>query len=301
MKVKLEEVYNLVFEGGGAKGFAYPGAYAEAVKQGLDPLRVKAVAGASAGAIQAMFVALGYSPREQIRLMMEYNWNEFFDDKFGVVRDSANLINEMGWHPGQVALEFFESCVEEKLGNHRATFIDLLEETGIRLVVVVCHAGTRLPRMMSVDTTPDVAIADAVRASMAIPFLFEPMEIDGRKYIDGGVSLNFPLTCFDRDGKKNSHTLGFRADTTEEIAYFREGIEPEPKDDPENVWDMVPVVLGAYSKAQDIAHYQANEQWRTVYIDTEEVGMLDFGLCELQKGHMIQCGRVGVLQFVEGM
>lgn len=37
------------------------------------------------------------------------------------------------------------------------------------------------------DAAPDVAIADAVAASSAIPLLFQPWEIDGRLYVDGGV------------------------------------------------------------------------------------------------------------------
>lgn len=35
--------------------------------------------------------------------------------------------------------------------------------------------------------TPDVAVADAVRASCAIPAYFEPVQIDGHRYVDGGV------------------------------------------------------------------------------------------------------------------
>lgn len=37
------------------------------------------------------------------------------------------------------------------------------------------------------DSAPDVSMADAVAASSAIPLLFQPWEIDGRLYVDGGV------------------------------------------------------------------------------------------------------------------
>lgn len=306
MRVRLEEVENLVFEGGGAKGLGYPGALAEGEKHGLDLSRIKRVAGASAGAIQAMFVALGFDTREMIRMVMETDWSTFFDDQWGVIRDTGNLLNDMGWHPGEVPLAFFEDCVERGLGDHRATFEDLLLEREVELVVVVCDTSTELPRFLSAHTTPDVAIADAVRASMAIPFLYEPVEIEGRMYVDGGVSLNFPLTCFDLKSnkgrrKRNPRTLGLRADTTEEVSYFLHGVEPEPKPPPENPIELAARVVSAYSKGQDIAHYQAGEEWRTVYIDTEEVGMLDFALTEEEKANMIQCGRLGMLQFVEEM
>ncbi|MEA3304511.1 MAG: patatin-like phospholipase family protein [Patescibacteria group bacterium] len=33
----------------------------------------------------------------------------------------------------------------------------------------------------------------AVRASISIPVTFEPVEIDGKYYVDGGVRVNFPV------------------------------------------------------------------------------------------------------------
>ena len=106
---------------------------------------------------------------------------------------------------------------------------------------------------------------------MAIPVLFEPTEIDGRLYVDGGVSYNFPLTTFDEKGGKNRKTLGIRADTREEIDYFLHGIEPEPKPKPGTLVETIKRTIVARGRAQDIAHYQANAQWRTVYNDTEDV------------------------------
>ena len=38
------------------------------------------------------------------------------------------------------------------------------------------------------SSAPDVGLADAVAASSAIPLLFRPYAIDGRIYVDGGVS-----------------------------------------------------------------------------------------------------------------
>ena len=37
------------------------------------------------------------------------------------------------------------------------------------------------------------SVLDAVLASAAIPVLFDPVEIDGDLYVDGGVLDNFPL------------------------------------------------------------------------------------------------------------
>jgi len=38
------------------------------------------------------------------------------------------------------------------------------------------------------EAAPDVGLADAVAASSAVPFVYEPVKLDGRWYVDGGVT-----------------------------------------------------------------------------------------------------------------
>jgi len=112
----------------------------------------------------------------------------------------------------------------------------------------VTSFNTELMRteVFSVDHTPNVVIADAVRASMSIPVFFTPVTIRERTaeglterqtysndnthnlihYMDGGVLDNYPIWIFDdfkfcvkdipefkppmRYSMQNPHTLGFR-------------------------------------------------------------------------------------------
>src|SRR5699024_11454225 len=37
-------------------------------------------------------------------------------------------------------------------------------------------------------------IVKAIRASMAIPVVFTPVEIDGTTLVDGGIAMNFPVS-----------------------------------------------------------------------------------------------------------
>ena len=55
--------YDVVIEGGGAKGFVLAGAYAGFAAQGHT---VGRIVGTSAGAIAAVLVAAGYSPEEML-------------------------------------------------------------------------------------------------------------------------------------------------------------------------------------------------------------------------------------------
>src|ERR687885_417008 len=60
--------YDLVFEGGGAKGIVLVGAYEEFVRRGHTYGRLL---GTSAGAITAAFVAAGYTPAEMLGALDE--------------------------------------------------------------------------------------------------------------------------------------------------------------------------------------------------------------------------------------
>lgn len=53
--------------------------------------------------------------------------------------------------------------------------------------------------IFSPDTTPDVEIALAARASASIPIVFKPVTIDGVEYVDGGYRDNTPTAHFKKD------------------------------------------------------------------------------------------------------
>ncbi len=90
---------NLVFEGGGVKGIAYIGALAALGRRGIlkDIVRV---GGTSAGAINALLFALGYSHAETKHLLAELDFTSFLDDDWGVLRDTDRLLHQFGWYRG---------------------------------------------------------------------------------------------------------------------------------------------------------------------------------------------------------
>jgi predicted acylesterase/phospholipase RssA len=61
------------------------------------------------------------------------------------------------------------------------------------------------------ETHPDMPVIEAVRASAALPILFEPVTYNGHVYMDGGFLLNYPFTKCAADpdtmlGVKNVYT-----------------------------------------------------------------------------------------------
>ena len=95
-----------------------------------------------------------------------------------------------------------------------ATFQDFKNKGARDLHVYATDLFTRNIQHFSVETTPDVVVAEAVRASMSIPVFFNAWKFsnnipDDHLYVDGGVLLNFPLYTFDDLNQPPESTLGF--------------------------------------------------------------------------------------------
>lgn len=62
-----------------------------------------------------------------------------------------------------------------------------------RLIVCASDLCAGEPRYFSCANTPHVNVITAVRASMCVPLLFAPVDIDGCLYVDGGLLENLPV------------------------------------------------------------------------------------------------------------
>ena len=195
---------HLSFSGGGGKGKRYVAAYAELCRLGIVPA---SVAGTSAGAIAASVVAAGADP-ETFRKVLK-------DERFSQLLDG---LGPGALAKGKVAYELFEDVLGELTGitGRPVTFADL----PIPLTVLATkYTDSAVPRgsgeglgsredrtfVFSQETTPNTPVALALRASMAIPAVFAPVEmvdpLTGRTItlVDGGLLENMPLGRGNRD------------------------------------------------------------------------------------------------------
>src|SRR5215203_1576363 len=210
------DVRNLVLEGGGVKGLAYPGALEVLQSHAILP-KIEKVAGTSAGSIVAALVALGYTPGEMQSLMLDLDFKQFEDGS--VLGGPERLFRKFGWFKGDYFLEWMQCRVKEQTGNSNATFADLAKD-GSKfkdLYVLSTDLSRRRTQVFSNGTSPNLPVAQAVRASMSIPLFFEGFYIEDALFgetgqaqdlfVDGGVLDNFPIELFDQNGV-NPQTLG---------------------------------------------------------------------------------------------
>ncbi len=173
----------LVFSGGGAKG-----AYEAGVALGLKErgVRVTAVAGSSAGALNAAMVASG-----QEEFLVEL-WREVSNDQVYRLPWSMGLAGLLPgwitlWYLDQVGALFDLSPLRILAAEH----VDLarIREAPTRLFVVALDLTSGEKRVFTNrDMTHDVLVASA-----SVPGVFAPVAVDGQLLVDGGLMDRAPL------------------------------------------------------------------------------------------------------------
>lgn len=211
---------NLVFEGGGVKGICYCG-----VVQILEELnilkKINKFAGSSAGSIIASLLAIGYTANELKDIMFSFNFNDLIKGRKNYLRDGVRLIHSYGMCDGDDVMSFLGKLFLNKVHNVNYTFENLFIEYGKMLVITVTDINNLRTEYISHLTHPKMPIRKAIRMSLSIPYLFEPVKMNNNLYVDGGLLDNYPIHVFDGEfpGDKNEklnliptnpHTLGIK-------------------------------------------------------------------------------------------
>jgi NTE family protein len=187
----------LVLSGGGARGGAHLG-----VLKALEELHIPVdmIVGTSAGAIVGAAYAGGMSVTEIEREMQTLSTASLFHDvgrrDLSVARksdDSASYVGpEIGIGPdglslpkGAVAGVALEAVLRRLTARQMSPDFNLLP-IPFRAIATDVSTG----EMIVLERGN---LAQAVRASMAIPAAINPVEIDGRLLVDGGIARNLPV------------------------------------------------------------------------------------------------------------
>jgi NTE family protein len=189
----------LVLGGGGARGSAHVG-----VLKVLEELRIPVdyIAGNSMGAIVGGLYASGMTPAEIAHELKTIDWVDVFEDdpprperSFRRKRDDDLYLvkPKMGFSDGEV--KFPMAFIQGQKFD--------LQLSRLTLHVADVHDFGALPipfRAVAADieTGREVVLksgdlARAIRASMAVPGAFDPVEIDGKLLVDGLVANNVPV------------------------------------------------------------------------------------------------------------
>jgi len=170
----------LVLGGGGGRGAAQLGILRALAERGIDP---GACVGTSVGALNAAVVASRPLP-EAVDLLERIWASPETRDVFRAhpLRVVLNRARRQPWLRGDDPIG---ALVDFAIGlTGRATF----EELRCPLEIIVTDLVTGDP--VAISHGP---LRDPLRASCAIPFVFRPVRLGDRAYVDGGVTDNCSL------------------------------------------------------------------------------------------------------------
>lgn len=155
----------LALSGGAARGFAHIGVVKVLQEHGIP---IDHVAGTSAGSIVGALLCSGYEWKAMVEVAHSLEWPE--------------LVSPTLSGMGLVQAEKLEEFIGDLLGE--GSFENL--QTPFRAVAVDIARGEEV-------VISSGSVARAVRASTAVPGIFEPLIEDDRALVDGGVINNFPV------------------------------------------------------------------------------------------------------------
>lgn len=181
---------SLVLSGAVLKGSLFLGCIQKLKDDGLFSA-IDTFVGSSSGSIVCLLTVLGYDPLAALETC-----NNQLDDYSKKSIDIENILGittTLGIDDGADIIEWLSSCIECKLHQPDATFLELAKKTGKNLIVCASDVTTSDVKYFSLDDTPDMSVITAVRASIAVPYLFTPVTIDDHIFVDAGLFNNFPI------------------------------------------------------------------------------------------------------------
>lgn len=189
----------LVLSGGGTKGLAHIGVLEVLERENIP---IAAIVGTSMGAIIGGLYASGYNAEEMREIISELDLMDIISN-----RSSREAIDINYNKPPSSGSSVFNIYIDEKKKprSNRGvlsakTLYSFLSEMTTRVTVTDFD---RLPIPFAAMATDletgetvvlrDGNLASALRASLSIPGIFEPWEINGRLLVDGGLRANLPV------------------------------------------------------------------------------------------------------------
>jgi NTE family protein len=196
MKIRQQARFTLVLGSGGVKSIAGLGVMEVLEREGLAP---SAVVGCSAGAIFGALIAAGHRAHDAVKLATTLWSREITSTRRHRAMLEIALPRLAGFGDGFALRD--DSLIRQRL--HTAFGSTCIEQLPVPMQVQATDAHDGSGVLLSRGR-----LDEALRASIALPFLFTAQRIGARLLVDGSLSEPLPLSA--ADGSHITLALGFR-------------------------------------------------------------------------------------------
>lgn len=189
----------LALSGGGARGFAHIGVLKVLEEAGIE---VDLITGSSMGSVVGGLYSIGYTPAMLERIALENDWGEVFNENSPhhyqsvsqKVRSGQRYLISLPYENRRVNLpRGFVGAQKISTILTRLTFPYHEVEDFTKLPIPFAAVVTNLQSGEGVRLDHGY-LPDVLRASTAIPGVFQPVKIDSVTYVDGGLARNIPAS-----------------------------------------------------------------------------------------------------------
>ncbi|MEC0280352.1 patatin-like phospholipase family protein [Bacillus halotolerans] len=282
-----------VFSGGGVKGVALAGAYEALEEKGF---RFARLAGTSAGAVIAAFIASGYSSKEIHALIEEVDGERLLDQRYSFLPLKMLQWVSIYWRLGLFKGDTLEKWIADLLRAKGVRVFGDLKKGSLRLIASDLTNGTMIvlpDDLVRYGLNPDMfPVARAVRMSCSIPYFFEPIKLKTdtgtANVVDGGVLSNFPIWLFSKERKRP--VIGVTLAPNE---------RERPKKNIGNAFELFGALFETMKDAHDARHIASRYEQNIIFLPVDNVMATEFHLTQQKKLALIELGKSRTEQFLK--
>jgi predicted acylesterase/phospholipase RssA len=137
--------------------------------------------------------SVGYTSHDMELISKTIKYEDYSDQSLFLISESYGI------ETGRKLIKLLDRLLRFKTGIKGLTFKDHWRLTGRQLWINATHVEERKCVNYSVSLTPDMRIVDAIRRSIAIPFLFTAVRTESGTFVDGGCYEPVPAGMFPKE------------------------------------------------------------------------------------------------------
>jgi len=173
----------------------------------IDINNIETIYGTSAGAIIGVLICLKYDWTTLRDYIIKRPWQEVFPVN---IQNIFDAYTKKGIFDDKTVIKCFKPLFDAKDISLNISLKDFYEYSNVELHMFSFEVNAFNVEDISYLTHPDLSLITAIHMSCALPVLMTPICPDGKCYIDGGVTCNYPLKNCIETNKNIEEILGFK-------------------------------------------------------------------------------------------
>jgi predicted acylesterase/phospholipase RssA len=272
--------YRIYLSGGGICAMAHVGALLE-LSTHIELKTIREWMGVSAGAFVSMCLCVGYTLQELSDFCRHFDFCNIKE-----IDSIPGWLLHFGVDTGDRLHKLIDACLHVKGVSSDITFLECQEQFNYSLRIVATDLNEAVPIIFSPTDTPNYRISDAVRASMNVPYYFQPFvcPITSHYLVDGAVISNYPLFVLSKEEQARTISILIRTSVEKKETLEFEDFLLRPLN-----------VLYVEKMNIESSFYPS----RCIQIMLGQVDVMDFSLDEEAKDAIIQKGKEAVLEYMK--